>query len=200
MGERLSARGIGPNGVDVVFPTPIARERNAVAFGRPGWEDCVSPTYGERPDHVCLNVDNEQSDPTVLRHTLDESPSMWGPIRQTVVAVPSVMFRPHAAPVLGVIDAGTRPGPAATGSSSWSTRSCEWCSTNLFCPLHATNAGKPRFTVIYRSRPAFQIVPVDDKGGAPISLAEDPLYRAEAVGSSDDGRTSIDHDAILYPR
>jgi antitoxin (DNA-binding transcriptional repressor) of toxin-antitoxin stability system len=56
-----------------------------------------------------------------------------------------------------------------------------------------------RFTVIYR-RPAFQIVPVDDKGGAPIALAEDTLYRAEAVGSSDDGRTSIDHDAILCPR
>jgi antitoxin (DNA-binding transcriptional repressor) of toxin-antitoxin stability system len=57
-----------------------------------------------------------------------------------------------------------------------------------------------RFTVIYRSRPAFQIVPVDDKAGAPISLAEDTLYRAKAVGSSDDGRTSTDHDAILYPR
>jgi antitoxin (DNA-binding transcriptional repressor) of toxin-antitoxin stability system len=47
-----------------------------------------------------------------------------------------------------------------------------------------------RFTVIYRSRPAFQIVPVDDKGGAPISLADETLYRAKAVGSSDDGRTS----------
>jgi prevent-host-death family protein len=57
-----------------------------------------------------------------------------------------------------------------------------------------------RFTVIYRSRPAFQIVPVDDKAGASISLAGDTLYRAEAVGSSDDGRRSIDHDAILYPR
>ena len=54
-----------------------------------------------------------------------------------------------------------------------------------------------RFTVIYRSRPAFQIVPVDDRGGAPISLAEDPLYRADAVGSSDDGCTSNDHDAIF---
>ena len=30
-----------------------------------------------------------------------------------------------------------------------------------------------RFTVIYRSRPAFQIVPVDDKGRASIS----PLLR-----------------------
>jgi hypothetical protein len=54
--------------------------------------------------------------------------------------------------------------------------------------------------VIYRSRPAFQIVPVDDKGGASMSLADDTLYRAQPVGSSDDGRTSIDHDAILYPR
>jgi prevent-host-death family protein len=57
-----------------------------------------------------------------------------------------------------------------------------------------------RFTVIYRSRPAFQIVPVDDQAGAAIPLADDTLYRADAVGSSDDGRTSIDHDAILYPR
>jgi hypothetical protein len=43
-------------------------------------------------------------------------------------------------------------------------------------------------------------VPVDDQGSAPISLVDDTLYRAEAVGSSADGRTSIDHDAILYPR
>jgi prevent-host-death family protein len=57
-----------------------------------------------------------------------------------------------------------------------------------------------RFTVIYRSRPAFQIVPVDDAGDVSISLADDPLYRAEPVGSSHDGRTSADHDAILYPR
>lgn len=57
-----------------------------------------------------------------------------------------------------------------------------------------------RFTVIYRSRPAFQIVPVDDHGSAPMSLADDSLYRAPAVGSSDDERTSVDHDAILYPR
>ena len=57
-----------------------------------------------------------------------------------------------------------------------------------------------RFTVIYRSRPAFQIVPVDDHGGVPIALAADTLYHAEPVGSSDDGRTSVDHDAILYPR
>ena len=57
-----------------------------------------------------------------------------------------------------------------------------------------------RFTVIYRSRPAFQIVPVDDQGDAPVALAADTLYRAQPVGSSDDGRSSVDHDAILYPR
>lgn len=57
-----------------------------------------------------------------------------------------------------------------------------------------------RFTVIYRSRPAFQIVPVNDAGNVSVSLTDDPLYRAEAVGSSVDGRTSTDHDAVLYPR
>ena len=53
-----------------------------------------------------------------------------------------------------------------------------------------------RFTVIYRSRPAFQIVPVDDPGIGTVSLTDDPLYRAEAAGSSVDGRTSTDHDAL----
>ena len=57
-----------------------------------------------------------------------------------------------------------------------------------------------RFTVIYRSRPAFQIVPVNDITSASISLADDPLYRARPVGSSEDGRTSVDHDAVLYRR
>jgi antitoxin (DNA-binding transcriptional repressor) of toxin-antitoxin stability system len=57
-----------------------------------------------------------------------------------------------------------------------------------------------RFTVIYRSRPAFQIVPVDDHAGPPVALAGDTLYRAQPVGSSDDGRSSVDHDAILYRR
>ncbi|MBI2894613.1 MAG: type II toxin-antitoxin system prevent-host-death family antitoxin [Deltaproteobacteria bacterium] len=58
-----------------------------------------------------------------------------------------------------------------------------------------------RFTVLYRSRPAFRLVPVDDAtttGVAP--LEEDPLYRAEAIGRSGDGLTSTDHDAVLYRR
>jgi prevent-host-death family protein len=55
-----------------------------------------------------------------------------------------------------------------------------------------------RFTVIYRSRPAFQIVPVSDAEHGPVGLDEDPLYRADAVGRSRDGRIAADHDAVLY--
>ena len=55
-----------------------------------------------------------------------------------------------------------------------------------------------RFTVIYRSRPAFQIVPVGDVEHGAVALDEEPLYRAEAVGHSRDGRTAADHDAVLY--
>ncbi len=57
-----------------------------------------------------------------------------------------------------------------------------------------------RFTVIYRSRPAFQIVPVNDADQALVALTDDPLYRAQAVGRSSDGRTAADHDAVLYGR
>lgn len=57
-----------------------------------------------------------------------------------------------------------------------------------------------RFTVIYRSRPAFQIVPVNEPEHAPAAFVEDSLYRAPAVGSSRDGRTAADHDAVLYKR
>ena len=57
-----------------------------------------------------------------------------------------------------------------------------------------------KYTVIYRSRPAFQIVPVDDPGETQGALADDPLYRATAVGRSKDGTAAADHDRILYPR
>ena len=56
-----------------------------------------------------------------------------------------------------------------------------------------------RFTVLYRSRPAFRIVPVEagpDETASP--LAADPIYRARAVGRSSDGRASMDHDRVLY--
>ena len=57
-----------------------------------------------------------------------------------------------------------------------------------------------RFTVIYRSRAAFQIVPVNEAEQAPVALTDDPLYRARAVGRSRDGQTAADHDAVLYGR
>jgi prevent-host-death family protein len=55
-----------------------------------------------------------------------------------------------------------------------------------------------RFTVLYRSRPAFQIVPVDGEALDSGRLDEDPIYKAGAVGRSKDGRTAADHDEILY--
>jgi prevent-host-death family protein len=57
-----------------------------------------------------------------------------------------------------------------------------------------------RYLVIYRSRPAFRIVPVDDVEPPVSPLDEDSLYAAPAVGRSADGRSAADHDAVLYPR
>lgn len=55
-----------------------------------------------------------------------------------------------------------------------------------------------RFTVLYRSRPAFQVVPVSAATEAVTDLEGDSLYRAQPVGRSKDGRASTDHDFILY--
>lgn len=57
-----------------------------------------------------------------------------------------------------------------------------------------------RFTVIYRSRPAFQIVPLTDAARGESPLAHDPLYRAGAVGRSRDEQRAADHDDVLYRR
>jgi prevent-host-death family protein len=58
--------------------------------------------------------------------------------------------------------------------------------------------GGERITVIYRSRPAFQIVPLDTLRVADSPLDADPLFRAEAVGRSQDGGSAAEHDAVLY--
>jgi antitoxin (DNA-binding transcriptional repressor) of toxin-antitoxin stability system len=55
-----------------------------------------------------------------------------------------------------------------------------------------------RFTVLYRSHPAFQIVPVDETEAPRTPLEADPLYRAGAVGRSTDGRAAAEHDKSLY--
>ena len=60
--------------------------------------------------------------------------------------------------------------------------------------------GGARFTVLYRSRPAFQVVPMDPASSAPGDLAYDPLYRAKPVGRSKDRRSAADHDELLHRR
>ena len=55
-----------------------------------------------------------------------------------------------------------------------------------------------RYTVLYRSQPAFDIVPV---GGPPIEnvpLESDSLYQAPPVGSSTSGDVAARHDEVLY--
>ena len=54
-----------------------------------------------------------------------------------------------------------------------------------------------RFTVLYRSRPAFQLVPVDATQGLTSPLISDPLYKAKPVVHSTDG-SAADLDALLY--
>lgn len=55
-----------------------------------------------------------------------------------------------------------------------------------------------RYTVLYRSRRAFQIVPVDEADPPHGTLQTDPLYRAKALGTSTDGKSAADHDTNLY--
>jgi antitoxin (DNA-binding transcriptional repressor) of toxin-antitoxin stability system len=57
-----------------------------------------------------------------------------------------------------------------------------------------------RFTVLYRSRPAFQVVPVEPGPSALGDLDRDPIYHAPAVGCSTDRRLAADHDSLLYPK
>ncbi len=55
-----------------------------------------------------------------------------------------------------------------------------------------------RFTVLYRSRPAFQVVPVNEPQDLPGDLGSDPLYHAKPLVRSTDGRRAADHDSLLY--
>lgn len=57
-----------------------------------------------------------------------------------------------------------------------------------------------RFTVLYRNRRAFQIVPIEDADASRGGLQGDPLYRAKALGRSSDGKTASNHGATLYGR
>lgn len=55
-----------------------------------------------------------------------------------------------------------------------------------------------RFTVLYRSRPAFQLVPVNASQQATNDLANEPLFQAKPLGRSVDGRSAADHDDVIY--
>jgi len=55
-----------------------------------------------------------------------------------------------------------------------------------------------QYTVLYRSRPAFRIISVDENEKIELPLSDDPLYKAPAVGNSRDGLNACDHDRILY--
>lgn len=55
-----------------------------------------------------------------------------------------------------------------------------------------------RYTVVYRSRPAFQVIPVGDAPTPTGDLTSDPLYHAAPVGRSKDGHSASDHDKQLY--
>jgi antitoxin (DNA-binding transcriptional repressor) of toxin-antitoxin stability system len=57
-----------------------------------------------------------------------------------------------------------------------------------------------RFTVLYRSHPAFRVVPVNDDTSprGDDGLSTEPLYRAGALGRSTDGLLAADYDALLY--
>lgn len=55
-----------------------------------------------------------------------------------------------------------------------------------------------KFTVLYRSRPAFRIVPIEEDLQITSPLSNDPLYHAQAIGESSDGLSGADHDTLLY--
>ncbi len=55
-----------------------------------------------------------------------------------------------------------------------------------------------RFTVLYRSRPAFDIVPVGSPTMGNTPLESDSLYQAPPVGASESGDVAARHDEVLY--
>ena len=55
-----------------------------------------------------------------------------------------------------------------------------------------------RFTVLYRSRPAFRIVPVDGQRSGTTDYTGDPLYQAKPLGRPKGHVAEKHHDEILY--
>lgn len=55
-----------------------------------------------------------------------------------------------------------------------------------------------RYTVVYRSRPAFQLLPVEESLAPAGEVTSDPLYQAAPVGRAKDGHAAAEHDRVLY--
>lgn len=55
-----------------------------------------------------------------------------------------------------------------------------------------------RFTVLYRSRVAFEIVPPGERVEGKGDTERDALFDAPPVGSSANGLAALDHDRDLY--
>lgn len=55
-----------------------------------------------------------------------------------------------------------------------------------------------RFTVLYRSRVAFEIVPPGERLAIKSDVEMDSLFDATPVGSSANGLAALDHDRDLY--
>jgi antitoxin (DNA-binding transcriptional repressor) of toxin-antitoxin stability system len=55
-----------------------------------------------------------------------------------------------------------------------------------------------RFTVLYRSQPVCQLVPLADIAVETDDFKGDSLFRAEPIGYSSDDRIAAEHDDLLY--
>lgn len=69
--------------------------------------------------------------------------------------------------------------------------------TSLSKIIESVKRGE-RFIVLYKNKPAFQIVPLGEDVEITLPLSQDPLYKAKALGESSDGASAKDHDSILY--
>ena len=69
--------------------------------------------------------------------------------------------------------------------------------TQLSEIVKRTKCGE-QFTVLYRSKPAFRIVPVMPKVEEDIKVKKDSLYKMTALGATKDELTAADHDSLLY--
>lgn len=69
---------------------------------------------------------------------------------------------------------------------------------NKFSEIVKRTKRGEQFTILYRSKPAFRIVPVMPKADEHIKVKKDSLYKMTALGATKDGLTAADHNSVLY--